>query len=153
MLENPTADVQPILCLVRLKREDRFYPNIIEAYKYDTIGGNNSREAVQQLLKEHSELRNQRLYTHRLCSVYKQMAPTLALRMASKHNRATAFIHEMTTFDKVHNTNYFTLSCLVVLLYNMIATLHSSNRSFSAESCSMIWLRKCTPKKRNHQRN
>ena len=101
MLENPTADVQPILCLVKLRNNQEFDSNIKEAYEYYTIGGNNSREAAQQLLKEHPELRDRRLYTHRLCSVYKQMSTTLSLRMASKHNRATAFIHEMTTWDKV----------------------------------------------------
>ena len=69
--------------------------------KLYTIGGNNSREAAQKLLKEHPELRDWCLHTHRLCSVYKQMSTTLSLRMASKHNRATAFIHEMTTWDKV----------------------------------------------------
>ena len=29
------------------------------------------------------------------------MSNTLALRMASKHNRASIFIHDMSTFDKV----------------------------------------------------
>ena len=66
-----------------------------------TIGGNNSREAMQQLLKEHSELKGEKIFSHRLCSVYSPMDTTLALRLASKHNRATTFIHEMTTWDKV----------------------------------------------------
>lgn len=101
MLDNPTADVQPILCMVRLRSAERFDPNLKEAYVYNTIGGNNSREAVQQLLKEHPELEEQKVFTHRLCAVYNHMGTTLAFCMASKHNRATAFLHEMTTWDKV----------------------------------------------------
>ena len=53
MLSNPTADVQPLLCIVQLQDGQGFSPNIKEALKYYTIGGNNSREAMQQLLKEH----------------------------------------------------------------------------------------------------
>lgn len=41
------------------------------------------------------------LVTYRLCSVYKKMDTQLTLRLASKHNRATSFNHEMTTWDKV----------------------------------------------------
>ena len=101
MLDNPTANVQPMLCIVSLESGQQFNANIKEAFKYHTIGGNNSREALQQLLNEHSELKKEKVFTHRLCSVYSPMDTTLALRLASKHNRATAFIHEMTTWDKV----------------------------------------------------
>ena len=55
MVENPTANVQPILCMVKLKEGEEFATNIKEAYQYYTIGGNNSREAIQQLLAEHPE--------------------------------------------------------------------------------------------------
>ena len=101
MLSNPTADVQPLLCIVQLQDSQEFSLNIKEALKYYTIGGNNSREAIQQLLKEHPELKGEKIFTHRLCSVYSPMETNLALRLASKHNRATTFIHEMTTWDKV----------------------------------------------------
>ena len=101
MLQNPTCDVQPILCMVRLPAGQEFNPNTKEAYTYDTLGGNNSREAIQQLLREHPELHQEKTYTHRLCSVYSCMDSALALRLASKHNRATAFSHELTTWDKV----------------------------------------------------
>lgn len=101
MLENPTRDVQPLLCIVRLKNGEEFDENIKEGYTYETIGGNNSREAIQQLLIEKPELKKKKTYSHRLCSVYARMPPELALRLASKHNRASGFTHEMSTWDKV----------------------------------------------------
>ena len=102
MLQNRTCDVQPLLCMVKLRDGEAFDRNTKEGYKYDTLGGNNSREALQQLLAENPHLREQRIFTHRLCSVYSPMEASLALRLASKHNRASAFIHEMTNLDKVH---------------------------------------------------
>lgn len=47
MLENPTRDVQPLLCIVRLKDDEEFDEKLKEGYMYETIGGNNSREAIQ----------------------------------------------------------------------------------------------------------
>ena len=104
MVQNPTADVQPLLCLVRLKSDEEFDEKIKEGYIYDTIGGNNSREAIQQLLSENPGLKKNRLYSHRLCSVYKRMPTDISLRLASKHNRAAGFTHDMTTWDKVSTT-------------------------------------------------
>lgn len=60
-----SGDVQPLLCIVRLEKEQQFDAKFKEAYPYDTVGGNNSRCALQELLKEHPELRNNKLYTHR----------------------------------------------------------------------------------------
>lgn len=104
MLENPTRDVQPLLCIVKLKDEDDFDEKLKEGYMYETIGGNNSREAIQQLLRENSLLKKKKIFSHRLCSVYSPMTAELALRLASKHNRAAGFIHDMTTWDKVSPT-------------------------------------------------
>lgn len=101
MMDNPTADVQPILALVRLKTGDVFDPKLKDGYVYETVGGNHSRQALQELLKENPELARQKVYSHRLCSVYTRMPTSLALRMASKHNRASTFTHDMTTNDKV----------------------------------------------------
>ena len=101
MMENPTGDVQPLLCVVRLKDDEEFDETLKEGYIYETLGGNNSREAIQQLLKENPDLKRKRIYSHRLCSVYSRMPMDLALRLASKHNRASAFTHDMTTWDKV----------------------------------------------------
>ena len=101
MLLNPISDVQPILCMVCLKEGDEFAERYKEAYKYQTIGGNHSRVALHEILQEHPGLSQQRNYTHRLCSVYSVMPTQLALCLASKHNRASTFCHEMTTWDKV----------------------------------------------------
>lgn len=100
-----TGDVQPLLCMVRLAADQSFDPKCKEAYLYDTIGGNNSRDALQQLLKDQPRLSTNKLYTHRLCSVYRKMETHLALRLASKHNRATSFTHDMTAWDKVQVKN------------------------------------------------
>lgn len=101
MLANPTADVQPILCVVCLKEGEHFVEKYKEAYTYQTIGGNHSRQAMQELLQEHPNLRLKKVYTHRLCSVYCKMPNNLALRLALKHNRAGVFSHAVTTWDKV----------------------------------------------------
>ena len=112
MVANPIGDVQPLLCIVRLKEGEKFDGALKEGYKYYTIGGNNSREALQQLLQEHPELKTQKTYTHRLCSVYNFMSTDLTLRLASKHNRAATFIHEMTTWDKVNGDTRMMLMIL-----------------------------------------
>lgn len=104
--ENQTNDVQLILCSVKLIEGQKFDHNLKDAYQYLTLGGNNSREALQQLLKEKPYLKEEKNYTHRLCSVYNPMPPPLSLRLASKHNRATSFSHSMTTWDKVIYANY-----------------------------------------------
>ena len=72
-----------------------------EAYRYESIGGNNSREALQQLLRERPYLKEEKNFSYRLCSIYSNMKTPLSLRLASKHNRATSFSHDITTWDKV----------------------------------------------------
>ena len=100
---NPTNDVQPMACIVQMKEEDRFDAKLKEGYLYETIGGNNSREAYQQLLEENPEPKKKKVFSHRLCSLYSRMERRLALSLASKHNRATAFCLETSTWDKVHS--------------------------------------------------
>ena len=77
-------------------------------YIYETIGGNHSRQALQELLKENPELSRQKLYSQRLCSVYSTMPTSLILRLTSKHNRASVFTHDMSTCDKVE--------CLIMMI-------------------------------------
>ena len=101
MLDNPIGDVQPILCVVNLPEGAEFQASLKEAYTYRSVGGNHSREALQQLLKEHPHLKNNKVYSHRLCSVYSEMEANLVRRLASKHNRATSFSHATTTWDRV----------------------------------------------------
>lgn len=101
MLDNPTSDVQPLLAIVQLKEGETFNPELKDGYIYETVGGNHSRQALQELLKERPDLARQKIYTQRLCSVYTQMSNSLALRLASKHNRASVYTHDMSTADKV----------------------------------------------------
>jgi hypothetical protein len=64
---------------------------------YEIIGGNNSRIALQELTKEHPD---NNLFTSRMVAVYVGLSDQLVLRLASKHNRASGFTHEMTIQDK-----------------------------------------------------
>ncbi len=102
MLLNPFSDVQPILCMVSLKDGEIFDKTKKEGFLYHTLGGNHSRQALQEILKENPHLQS-KVYTNRLCAVYKPMEVKLARRLGSKHNRAANFCHEMTTFDWVSN--------------------------------------------------
>ena len=98
MVQNPTCLVSPIVALVRLDKDETFDALHPGGYEYETIGGNNSRIAIQELVKERPDLES--LGT-RLVAVYVNLSDELALRLASKHNRATSFTHSMTTQDKV----------------------------------------------------
>ena len=113
MLANPYADVQPLLCMVRLKDDETFDRKLKEAYLYDTIGGNHSRQALQEILKENPHLQK-KVFTYRLCAVYKPMEVKLARRLGSKHNRAANFCHEMTTFDWVSDSYIKEYSYVIV---------------------------------------
>ena len=101
MIANNCSDVQPLLCIVDLRGEDLFDVNSKERYQYYTIGGNHSRQALQELLKEKAALTLNKQYAYRLCSVYKPMDTKLTRRLAPKHNRAAAYCHEMNTWDWV----------------------------------------------------
>ena len=119
MIENNCSDVQPILCIVDLKGED-FDLNSKEGYQYFTVGGNHSRQALQELLKEKRGLATNKQYTHRLCAIYKPMETKLIRRLASKHNRAAAYCHEINTWDWVSiiilsgclNSLYWSYPCI-----------------------------------------
>ena len=101
MMENPCNEVAPLLCIVDLPDNEIFNKSLKDSYSYVTIGGNHSRQALQELLKEHVKLQNSKSYTHKLCAVYEPMDLSLAKRLASKHNRASSFTHEMTSWDWV----------------------------------------------------
>ena len=70
---NLTTDVQPMVCIVRKNEGEKYDPKLKEGYLYETIGGNNSHEAYQQLLSENPDLKSNRVFSHRLCSVYNRM--------------------------------------------------------------------------------
>ena len=51
MIANNCTDVQPILCIADVKGGDSFDACSKEGYRYATIGGNHSRQALQELKK------------------------------------------------------------------------------------------------------
>ena len=98
MVDNPTSLVSPIVGLASLDSGERFDSRHPQSYMYETIGGNNSRIALQELMKEHPD---NNLFKNRMVAVYVGLSDQLVLRIASKHNRASGFTHVMTTQDKV----------------------------------------------------
>ena len=118
MVDNTCTDVQPILCIVQLKRDETFNPLVKEGYKYNTIGGNHSRQALQELLSEKPELKSSKQFTHRTCSVYSAMDTILVRRLANKHNRAATHVHEITTMDWVRFTYTYSRYNIVTCTIN-----------------------------------
>ena len=100
MLSNPTVNVAPIIGVVRLQEHDNFDKRHPEGYLYETIGGNHSRMALQNLLKTHKDLPD--TYKFRIVSVYaSSITDEEAQHLALRHNRATEFTNKMLTQDKV----------------------------------------------------
>ena len=96
MKRNPSRDVTPIVGLVQLPEGESFHEERKETYLYETLGGDNSRMAMQELLDEDDlGIRT------RLVSVYCGLCDNQVLQLASKHNLATSVHHDMTTSDKV----------------------------------------------------
>ena len=75
-----------------------FDPSKKESYQYETLGGNNSRAAVQALYEENEDVQT---FRTRLVSVYSGLTDDQALILASKHNKTTAFHHQMSTIERV----------------------------------------------------
>ena len=101
MLDNPCNEVTPMICVAKVNEGEIFNQSLKDSYQYITIGGNHSRQALQELIREKKDLQTNKLYTHRLCAVYEPMSVSLARRLASKHNRAASFTHDMTSWDWV----------------------------------------------------
>lgn len=78
-----------------------FNPSHAEAYKYETIGGNHSRIALEQILNEERSSSFIEMYKYRLVSIYRGLSDELAQHLAHRHNCATEFTNKMTTQDKV----------------------------------------------------
>ena len=100
MLANPTRDVAPIVGIVKLPPEESFVAAHAEAYQYETVGGNHSRIALQEILLD-CDMSSRFLYSHRLVSVYHGLSDEQIQHLAHCHNRATEFTSKMTTQDKV----------------------------------------------------
>ena len=112
MLENRTCDFAPIVATVRLSDDEQFDMKHPEAYTYDTIGGNHSRIALQQLIKENQELAIDPTFSSRRVSVYGRLSAEQAQHLAHRHNRATEFTSKMNTQDKVYWQIHLTFQCM-----------------------------------------
>lgn len=104
MKRNPSRDVTLIVGLVQLADGEEFQEDRKESYLYKTLGSNNSRVAMQQLLEE-EDFR----FRTRLVSVYCHLSDNQSLRLASKHNLATSVHHDITTSDKVRSWELYFL--------------------------------------------
>ena len=96
--EMLTTDVAPIVALVNLTEGEEFNPAHAEAYQYETIGGNHSRIALQEIATEEQPTST---IKHLLVSVYYDLSDEMAQHLAHRHNRATEYTSKMTTQDKV----------------------------------------------------
>ena len=104
--------------LLRARKDEVFDQMHPEAYTYETLGGNNSRIALKELLEEHPEHHNDVQYTKRLVSVYSSnLSDEQAQLLAVKHNRQQSFVHTTTTQDKV-SSRVYTLHLLTIIFYN-----------------------------------
>ena len=98
MKENPTILVSPIVGVPILRRGQVYDKKHPCSYRYETIGGNHTRIALEELKKAEPE---NKFYKSRVVAVYVGLDDDQALRLAGRHNRATGFTHAMTTQDKV----------------------------------------------------
>ena len=101
MLANPTNDVAPMIGLLCMSGDEEFDQLHPEAYTYKTLGSNNSRVALSQLLQEHPELCSDSRYRKQMVSVYQGLTDDQAQLLAVKHNRQQSYVHSTTTQDKV----------------------------------------------------
>ena len=101
MRKNPTCDVVPIVAMVKLRDGQKFDETHPEAFVYETLGGNHSRIALQELLDEDEKLAGLPYYRLRLVSVYSGLSDKQATHLALRHNKATEFTSRLTTQDKV----------------------------------------------------
>ena len=114
MKSNPSTDVAPIVGIVLLPEGEQFQETQKESYQYETIGGNNSRAALADLV----ENEDNPIFRTRLVSVYHGLTDTEALRLAARHNSATSLHHAMTTWEKVRPYTFLVITC-TSLYYNL----------------------------------
>ena len=121
MITNPLMEVAPIIGLLILPEGEEFIPAHCAAYKYETIGGNHSRMALQEILK--SQDNPLPVYTHRIVSVYHGLSDTEVQHLAHRHNRASGFHHSMTTQDKVKFRSMFFIRDIMYMYVHYIMYL------------------------------
>ena len=137
MQDNPTTLVSPIVGLVSLNSGDEYDNRHPNSYEYETIGGNNSRIALQELS---AQFPNNQCFKTRLVAVYVGLSDDDALRLASKHNRATSFTHSMTTQDKVRSLwLYFVSALFVINLRNIVVVFHCHECYVYSVHVSSLW--------------
>lgn len=88
ILDNLTTPVSPIVALACVPSGECSDGRHPQAYMYETIGGNNSRIALQELTQEYPDSPP---FKTRLAAIYDCLCDRLTLRLASKHNRASEF--------------------------------------------------------------
>ena len=98
--------------------DETFEKSKKEMYQYETLGGNNSRVALQALSNEEN---SHPAFRTRLVSVYSGLSDDEAVRLAAKHNRTTSFYHATSTWDKVNPS--------LLHMYIMNADFHSLGES------------------------
>ena len=113
MVKNPSKDATPLVGLIVLGDGEEFDEERKESYEYETLGGNNSRVALQQLVKERDDPR----FRTRLVSVYQGLTDDEALRLAAKHNAVTSLHHAVSTSDKVRLNAYSSYSIIIICRY------------------------------------
>lgn len=98
MLQNPTILVSPIIGVPILRTGQQYDKKHPCSYKYETIGGNHTRIALQDLMISHPHNNH---FKSRMVAVYVGLSDEQVLRLAGRHNRATGYTHPITTQDKV----------------------------------------------------
>ena len=81
----PTAHVAPLLANVQLSTGQSFDADDLEAYQYEMIGGNHSREVFQMLVKD-PIYGLQKPFQFRLAAVYTGLTDKEALALGRQHN-------------------------------------------------------------------
>ena len=141
MLCNPTTDVAPLIGLVHLRPEDNFDKLHPEAYLYETLGGNNSRTALSELLQENPELASDPRYSKRMVSVYSNLTDEQAQLLAVKHNRQQSFVHHMTTQDKVCTCTCICINYNYCCIYHSFIAIIHVGASVQDETVHYSWCR------------
>ena len=85
----PTAHVAPLLANVQLSTGQSFDADDLEAYQYEMIGGNHSKEVFQMLVKDPILYRLQKSFLFRLAAVYTGLTDKEALAFGRQHNRTS----------------------------------------------------------------
>lgn len=122
MLANPTTDVAPMIGPVHLPPGVAFDNLRLEAYTYETLGGNNSRSALAEQL-ENADLKTDPRYSRRLVSVYCNLtdeeAQHLAQHLAVKRNHQQSHDNSRQGLD-LYALYFYSHTCLRPISYAVL---------------------------------